>query len=131
MEWQTDQDGLSLHLGVPEPEPGVREERRHPEETALHHLLRAEGGEDERPGGGGQTPAPLSSSLVISSHLQARAKQRIAEDMRKDFERDRDKLKKVSSGWGCLSDWMYFINYSLMISEEDIESIFCGRLYQT
>ena len=26
---------------------------------------------------------------------EARAKQRIAEDMRKDFERDRDKLKRV------------------------------------
>ena len=90
----SDQDGFSLHLGVPESQPGVREERPHPEEAAQHHLLRAEDGEDERRGGGGQTAASLSS-LVIPSHLQARAKQKIAEDMRKDFEHDRDKLKKV------------------------------------
>ena len=44
----SDQDGFSLHLGVPESQPSVREERGHPEEAALHHLLRAEGGEDER-----------------------------------------------------------------------------------
>ena len=42
----------------------------------------------------------MSASQVMSSQLQARAKQRIAEDMRRDFEHDRDKLKKVSGEGG-------------------------------
>ena len=65
------EDGLGLHLRVPEPQPGVREERGHPQEATLRHLLRAQDGADERRGGGGQTTGIYPGQSLISRELNS------------------------------------------------------------